>query len=70
MITGKQLRILREKAGLKRKDLALILGITTNISQRMCNIENGHTNLSQKKMQEWATACGATIDTIIIQHKE
>ena len=70
MITGTQLRILREKAKLSRKELALKIGIKDNIPQRMCNIENGRTNLSQKKMQIWATACGATIDTIIIQHKE
>lgn len=70
MVTGKQLKILREKAKLSRKDLALKLGITTNYSQRMCNIENGHTTLSPKKMQEWATICGATIDTYIVQHND
>jgi len=70
MVTGKQLRILREKAKLSRKELALKIGITTNIAQRMCNIENGHTNLSQKKMQLWATVCGATIDTYIIEHQK
>ena len=70
MVTGEQLRILREKAKLSRKELADKLGIKANYSQRMYNIESGKAILSQKKMQLWATICGATIDTFIITHKE
>ena len=59
---GKQIKELREKAGMTQADLAKVIGVDhSNISQ----IETGERGLNVKKADKIAAALGVTLNDLL-----
>lgn len=61
MITGKELRLLRQSAGLSQPQLAERLGKGGYNKQAVCAIENGRRNIGLATLADWAAACGYNV---------
>jgi transcriptional regulator with XRE-family HTH domain len=59
---GKRLAEIRERRGLKQKDLAERAGLSISF---ISEIENGHRNVSSEKLLRLANALGASIDYLL-----
>ncbi len=57
------IRKARERAGLSQEELAFKIGISR---QAYYNIESGHTNLLNDKLERIAGECATTLDYILL----